>query len=87
MRDALSTITIAPRDVEGKIIVEGDVIGTRTPEVVEAFLRADRNLNARTAGMLADMFRLAYQQYAQLSESTSQAPTPDKQEEPPNGES
>lgn len=74
--EAPTSITIVPRDVAGRIIVEGDVIGTRTPEVVEAFLRADRNLNPQTAEMLAAMFRLAYQQYSQLSEPVSPPPAP-----------
>ena len=41
-----------------------------TPAVVRAHLRADRNLAPDAAAMLAEMFDLAYQQYAKLSGSS-----------------
>lgn len=36
-----------------------------TPEIVEAHLRADRNLDGPTASLLARMFRAAYEQAAE----------------------
>lgn len=44
--------------------------GGSTPEIVRAHLRADRNLDPKTAAMLAEMFALAYEQYSQLSGAT-----------------
>ncbi len=38
-----------------------------TPDVVEAHLRADRNLNSETAEALANMFRVAYEQFSRFS--------------------
>ena len=35
-----------------------------TPDIVEAHLRADRNLNPETAKALAELFRVAYQQFS-----------------------
>lgn len=35
-----------------------------TPEIVEAHLRADRNLTAETAGALSELFRVAYSQFS-----------------------
>lgn len=35
-----------------------------TPEIVEAHLRADRNLNAETAAALSELFRVAYNQFS-----------------------
>ncbi len=34
-----------------------------TPDIVEAHLRADRNLNPETANALAELFRVAYKQF------------------------
>lgn len=36
-----------------------------TPEIVEAHLRADRNLTPDTAKALSEMFRIAYAQFSQ----------------------
>jgi transcriptional regulator with XRE-family HTH domain len=36
-----------------------------TPDVVEAHLRADRNLSPQTARALAELFRVAYNQFAE----------------------
>ncbi len=41
-----------------------------TPDVVEAHLRADRNLDADTAAALGRMFRTAYERFAELSPTT-----------------
>ncbi len=41
-----------------------------TPDVVEAHLRADRNLDADTAAALGRMFRTAYERFAELSATT-----------------
>lgn len=35
-----------------------------TPEAVELYLRADKNLEPRTAALLAEMFRAAYEKLA-----------------------
>lgn len=35
-----------------------------TPEIVEAHLRADRNLSEETASALSELFRVAYTQFA-----------------------
>ena len=35
-----------------------------TPEIVEAHLRADRNLSAETAAALSELFRVAYAQFS-----------------------
>jgi transcriptional regulator with XRE-family HTH domain len=42
--------------------------GEELPDIVEAHLRADRNLDARTAAALNNLFRAAYKQFAQFSE-------------------
>lgn len=34
-----------------------------TPDIVEAHLRADRNLNPETANALSELFRVAYKQF------------------------
>jgi hypothetical protein len=39
--------------------------GESTPEIVEAHLRADRNLDAKTAAALGRIIRTAYKQFAQ----------------------
>ena len=36
-----------------------------TPDIVEAHLRADRNLTAETAKALSELFRVAYAQFSQ----------------------
>lgn len=38
-----------------------------TPEIVEAHLRADRNLTPETASALSELFRVAYTQFSQSS--------------------
>jgi hypothetical protein len=40
--------------------------GEDTPDMVEAHLRADRNLDSETAAALARMFRVAYEQFTRL---------------------
>jgi transcriptional regulator with XRE-family HTH domain len=40
-----------------------------TPEAVELYLRADKNLDNRTAALLAEMFRAAYQKLSQKGHS------------------
>jgi len=35
-----------------------------TPEIVEAHLRADKNLSAETANALSELFRVAYKQFS-----------------------
>jgi hypothetical protein len=35
-----------------------------TPEIVEAHLRADRNLTPETASALSELFRVAYTQFS-----------------------
>jgi transcriptional regulator with XRE-family HTH domain len=41
--------------------------GESVPDMVEAHLRADRNLDEATAAALARTFRVAYEQFARLS--------------------
>ena len=36
----------------------------KTPEIVEAHLRADKNLSPETANALSELFRVAYQQFS-----------------------
>jgi transcriptional regulator with XRE-family HTH domain len=40
--------------------VPGKRTPANTPEAVELYLRADKNLDQRTAALLADMFKAAY---------------------------
>lgn len=39
-----------------------------TPEIVEAHLRADRNLTSDTAAALAELFRVAYVQFSRTEQ-------------------
>ena len=41
-----------------------------TPEIVEAHLRADRNLTPETAKALSELFRVAYTQFSHPGEDT-----------------
>lgn len=41
------------------------------PEIVEAHLRADRNLNPETAAALSELFRVAYAQFSRNSDNKS----------------
>ena len=40
-----------------------------TPEIVEAHLRADRNLTPETAGALSELFRVAYSQFSRTDQA------------------
>jgi hypothetical protein len=40
------------------------------PEIIEAHLRADRNLTPETAKALSEMFRVAYNQFSHPGEET-----------------
>ena len=42
-----------------------------TPEIVEAHLRADRNLTPETAAALSELFRVAYTQFSSTAEKPS----------------
>jgi transcriptional regulator with XRE-family HTH domain len=42
-----------------------------TPEIVEAHLRADRNLTAETASALSELFRVAYAQFSRTEPERS----------------
>src|SRR5215467_5532731 len=42
-----------------------------TPEIVEAHLRADRNLTPETAAALSELFRVAYTQFSKGGEKSS----------------
>lgn len=64
-----NTAAIGPKTVEGKVVVEGEIIDGNLPQIVEAYLRADRNLSPQAAASLAEMFQLAYRLAAQKSES------------------
>jgi hypothetical protein len=39
-----------------------------TPEIVEAHLRADRNLTSETAAALSELFRVAYAQFSRTEQ-------------------
>src|SRR6476661_6915992 len=41
------------------------------PEIVEAHLRADRNLTPETAAALSELFRVAYTQFSKNTDKTS----------------
>jgi transcriptional regulator with XRE-family HTH domain len=51
-------------------------VGEETPDVVEAYLRADRNLNPKAAQALNALFRAAYEQFAVQG--------PERQDGPPD---
>ena len=38
-----------------------------TPQIVEAHLRADRNLTPQTAAALSELFRVAYNQFSKAT--------------------
>ena len=42
-----------------------------TPEIVEAHLRADKNLTPQTAAALSELFRVAYTQFSKTSEKSA----------------
>ena len=42
-----------------------------TPEIVEAHLRADRNLTPETAAALSELFRVAYTQFSKTGAEKS----------------
>ncbi len=42
-----------------------------TPEIVEAHLRADRNLTPETAAALSELFRVAYTQFSRNTDRTA----------------
>jgi len=42
-----------------------------TPEIVEAHLRADRNLSPETADALSELFRVAYSQFSRTEQRRS----------------
>jgi transcriptional regulator with XRE-family HTH domain len=42
-----------------------------TPEIVEAHLRADRNLTPETAAALSELFRVAYAQFSRTGQEKS----------------
>jgi transcriptional regulator with XRE-family HTH domain len=46
--------------------------GESTPDIVEAHLRADRNLSPETARALAELFRVAYNQFAEKTRKRRQ---------------
>jgi transcriptional regulator with XRE-family HTH domain len=53
----------------------------QTPDIVEAYLRADRNLNSQAANALSTLFRAAYEQFAERSnhDHGNSASEPDEQ--------
>jgi hypothetical protein len=44
--------------------IPGRKAPANTPEAVELYLRADKNLEPRTAALLAEMFKAAYEKLA-----------------------
>lgn len=51
----------------GPLPLPGRRIAASTPEAVELYLRADKNLDQRAAALLAEMFRAAYEKVAKES--------------------
>ena len=47
-------------------------VGETTPDIIEAHLRADRNLDPNTAASLSRLFRVAYEQFAPLHTKADQ---------------
>ena len=47
--------------------VHGKRVTASTPEAVELYMRADKNLDQRTAALLAEMFKAAYEKAAKAS--------------------
>ena len=58
-----------PRAVEAVAHHEGET----TPDIVTAHLRADRNLDSKTAEAFGRLFRSAYEQFSLLSNSKEEA--------------
>jgi transcriptional regulator with XRE-family HTH domain len=52
--------------------------GETVPDMVEAHLRADRNLDSKTAAALSRLFRAAYEQLADLSDASSEESNQDE---------
>lgn len=52
--------------------------GESVPDVVEAHLRADRNLDDESARALAQMFRMTYDQFSRLRQSQAAADRPEE---------
>jgi transcriptional regulator with XRE-family HTH domain len=73
-------LTLTPKVVEGEVVIEGEIINASTPQIVEAYLRADRNLSPQAAAMLAEMFQLAYRQYSQMSDAKLGLPPTDEKD-------
>jgi transcriptional regulator with XRE-family HTH domain len=61
-----------PLSVEGVTHHEGE----STPDIVTAHLRADRNLDSKTAEALGRLFRSAYEQFSLLSNAKEEQPDP-----------
>lgn len=57
-----------PQAVEGVVHHEGET----TPDMVEAHLRADKNIDPDTAAALSRLFRVAYEQFALLPGNANQ---------------
>jgi transcriptional regulator with XRE-family HTH domain len=53
-----------PTDVEAVVYYPHEA----TPEIVEAHLRADKNLTPETAKALSELFRVAYKQFSRPGE-------------------
>jgi transcriptional regulator with XRE-family HTH domain len=65
-----------PTPVHGVPHYEGDTV----PDIVAAHLRADPKLNRETAEALVRTFRVAYEQFAQLSATSDRGGAPAKAE-------
>ena len=55
-----------PRDYQAghNEYIERSFLCTKLPEIVEAHLRADKNLTPETAKALSELFRVAYTQFS-----------------------
>ena len=61
--------------VEGFSGVNEQILQKSIPDIVEAHLRADRNLDPQAAERLGTMFRLAYEQFAKSNSESDSTPT------------
>jgi hypothetical protein len=58
--DRVMKMTHSSNEVEAVVYYPHEA----TPEIVEAHLRADKNLTPDTAKALSELFRVAYQQFS-----------------------
>ena len=64
----------APSPGQPPLNRSGQVPELSTPEVVEVHLRADKNLSPQTARALAELFKLAYEQFTRIPPEEEEDP-------------